>query len=85
MTELKTRAKACEFGDQQSLMIRDRIVFGVRDGRLKERMLRDLSLQKAIDMCRAAEATQTQLKALQVQQGTAVGHEQDIDKVSVQS
>ena len=29
ITELKTRAKSCKFGDQYDSMIRDRIVFGV--------------------------------------------------------
>ena len=36
ITELKTRAKSCEFGDRHDSMIRDRIVFGVSDTRLKE-------------------------------------------------
>ena len=36
ITELKTRAKSWEFGDQHDSMIRDRIVFGVSDTRLKE-------------------------------------------------
>ncbi|XP_068690629.1 uncharacterized protein [Montipora capricornis] len=40
ITELKTRAKSCEFSDQQDSLIRDRIVFGVSDTRLKERLLR---------------------------------------------
>ena len=31
ITELKTRAKSCEFGDKHDSMIRDRIVFGVSD------------------------------------------------------
>ena len=43
ITELKTRAKSCEFGDQHDSMIRDRIVFGVSDTRLKEQLLRESS------------------------------------------
>ena len=35
MTDLKTRAKSCKFGDQHDSMIRDCIVFGVSDTRLK--------------------------------------------------
>ena len=31
ITELKTRAKSCEFGEQTESMIRDRLVFGVSD------------------------------------------------------
>ena len=68
ITELKTRAKSCEFGDQHDSMIRDRIVFGVSDTPLKERLLRessDLTLEKAASLCRAAEASKTQLKELQ--------------------
>ena len=50
ITELRTRAKSCEFGEQHDSMIRDRIVFGVRDTQLKERLLREsseLTLEKA--------------------------------------
>ena len=67
ITELKTRAKSCEFGDQNDSMIRDRIVFGVSDTRMKERLLRessDLSLEKAASLCRAAKASKNQLKEL---------------------
>jgi len=68
ITELKTRAKSCEFGDQHDLMIRDRIVFGVRDTRLKERLLRessDLTLENAASVCRAGEASSSQIKELE--------------------
>ena len=49
-------------------MIRDRIVLGVSDTQLKERLLRessDLTLEKAASLCRAAEASKTQLKEFQ--------------------
>ena len=68
ITELKTRAKSCEFGDQHDIMTRDRIVFGVSDTRLKERLFRESSdhtLGKAASLCRAAEASKTRLKELQ--------------------
>ena len=47
-------------------MIRDKIVFSVNDRRVKERRLResDLSLSKEVDVCRAAETTRAQLKAM---------------------
>ena len=60
ITELKTRAKSCEFCDQHDSMIRDRIVFGVTDTWLKERLLRessDLTLEKASSLCRAAKVS----------------------------
>ena len=70
ITELKTRARSCEFGDQTESLIRDRIVFGVSDVRLKERLLRessDLTLGKAASLCRAAEESAKQLKELRKQ------------------
>ena len=69
ITEFKTRAKSCEFGDQTDSMI-DRIVFGVSDIRLKERLLREsfeLTLEKAASLCRAAEESAKQLKELRKQ------------------
>ena len=68
ITELKTHAKSCEFGEQHDSMIRDRIVFGVRDTRLKERLLREsseLTLEKAASIYRAGEASTTQIKELE--------------------
>lgn len=48
VTDLKKRATTCEFGEQKDLMIRDKLIFGVRDQRVKERLLRegDLSLAR---------------------------------------
>ena len=63
--ELKTRAKSCEFGEQTESMIRDRLVFGVSDTRLKERLLREsseLTLEGAASLCRAAEESKRQLQ-----------------------
>ena len=68
ITELRTRAKSCEFGEQHDSMIRDRIVFGVRDTQLKERLLREsseLTLEKAASISRAGEASTTQIKELE--------------------
>ena len=64
--DLRMKAKLFEFGDQEDLMIRDKIVFSVNDEHVKERLLResDLSLSKALDVCRAAETTRAQLKAM---------------------
>ena len=62
ITELTTRAKSCKFGEQHDSMIRDRIVFGVRGTRLKERLLREsseLTLEKAANICRAGKASTT--------------------------
>jgi len=45
-------------------MIRDRIVIGWTDSRLQQRLLREpeLTLAKAVDICRSAEVTKEQLR-----------------------
>lgn len=49
-------------------MIRDKLVFSINDTRLKERMLRDneLTLRRAIEVCRSAELAKTQIQAMQM-------------------
>ena len=66
VTDLRLKAATCEFGELHDSMIRDRIVVGVREGKLTERMLRDpvLTLVGAMELCRAAETTQAQMKVL---------------------
>ena len=66
VTDLKTRAATCEFGEQRDLLIRDKIVFGVRDERVKERLLREasLTLVEAQSICRAAETSKYQVQEM---------------------
>ena len=47
-------------------MIRDKIVFGVRDERSKERLLREgeVTLQKDLDICHASESSRQQLDGM---------------------
>ena len=60
-------ADNCEFRDLKDSLIRDRIVLGVTDNHVRECLLRvpDLTLEKALEISRAAEATQSQLKQMQ--------------------
>ena len=64
--ELKILANNCEFGTELDNMLRDKLVFGVADERVKERMLRepDLTLIKAVDLCRAAETTRMRMQEM---------------------
>ena len=66
MTDLRSKAAKCEFGTFESDVIRDKVVFGVRDERIKERLPReaDLTLNKALDICRAAEISKQQIEAM---------------------
>ena len=65
-TELRNRAQSCEFGDLTNGLIRDRIICGMSDDGVRERLLRqeDLTLDKTLQLCRAAEATRAQAKEL---------------------
>ena len=67
VTDLRILSKSCEFGDLADSLLRDRLVCGVKKDTVRSRLLRetDLTLQKAIDICRAAETSSQQLKAMQ--------------------
>lgn len=66
MTDLKILAKLCNFGEQEASLIRDRVILGIKDEALKERLLRipDLNLVTAVNQCRAAEVSKNQLRGL---------------------
>ena len=74
LKDLKIRAGSCEFGDQADKMVRDKLVFGVGDERVKERLLREseLTLTKAVDLCHAAESTNQQLREMTTSSQTQV-------------
>ena len=60
------KSKTCEFLTLRDSLIKDRIVLGIISQRVKERLLSedDLTLQKAMQICQAAEATERQLNKL---------------------
>ena len=73
-------ADNCEFQDLKDTLIRHRIVFGVTDNHVRERLLRvpDLTLDKALEIARAAEATQNHLKQMQnLHEVNAVGKKKE--------
>lgn len=53
LAELNTLSKTCEFENLKDSLVKDRIVCGILDNGLKERLLReqDLTLDKAVNMC----------------------------------
>ncbi|CAB4044721.1 Transposon Ty3-G Gag-Pol poly, partial [Paramuricea clavata] len=67
VTELKLIAKNCNFGSLKDELIRNRLVYGTNSERIKERLLRgeeELTLVKALKICRADEQSNKQLKAM---------------------
>ncbi|KAI5726050.1 hypothetical protein M8J77_023254 [Diaphorina citri] len=55
--DLKTVARNCEFGNQLDTIMKVRIVFGIKDNQVRERLLRNpnLTLQQVVDHCKGAE------------------------------
>ena len=66
VTELRLQTRHCQFGTLCEELIRDRIVVGIRNDTVRSRLLREseLTLQKAMNICRAAEQTSCQLTAI---------------------
>ena len=66
VTELKKRSAECEFETLRDDLIRDIIICGINDNRLRERLLREpeLTLQKTIQIGHAAEETKRHVKEL---------------------
>lgn len=66
ITRLRNIAKDCGFGVQKDKCIRDRIVFGMKDDRLREKCFREdeLTLQKAVKLCQAHDATMKSMRSV---------------------
>ncbi|XP_064468578.1 uncharacterized protein LOC135380477 [Ornithodoros turicata] len=64
VTELQLQAQRCDFGDKTSRLIGDRIILGIRDPALRERLLResDLSLEKVVQFCKAAAISKKHMR-----------------------
>uniref|UniRef100_A0A8D9ANF9 Uncharacterized protein n=1 Tax=Cacopsylla melanoneura TaxID=428564 RepID=A0A8D9ANF9_9HEMI len=61
--EIKNLASKCNLGDKYDDIVKCRIVHGVKDTALKERLYRspDLSLQEVINYCRASEDAKSKM------------------------
>ncbi|XP_028178743.1 uncharacterized protein LOC114366161 [Ostrinia furnacalis] len=64
--ELNKIAAKCEFEQLKSELVRDRMICGIRDGALRERLLREteLTLSKAVDICTLAEISRLQANSI---------------------
>ena len=61
VTQLRTLASSCEYFSLEESIIRDVLVSGINDYKLRESMLREINLflERAIHMARAAEQAKT--------------------------
>lgn len=66
VTNLKNLSKDCAFETQEDSLIRDLLIIGVRDSAMKEKLLMEmeLTLEKAIEYCRAKEASGKQMEMM---------------------
>ena len=64
VTELRTLAASCEWGNLKDDLVCSRIVNGISSRIVRERLLResDLKLEKAVEICRADELSKKQMK-----------------------
>ena len=75
MTDLKTKATACEFGDKRDSLIRDKMSSDLQMEESKN-LLRvpNRTMQKDTDLCRKAEATKQQVQAMAKEQQSVEVH-----------
>jgi hypothetical protein len=61
---LKILASTCNYGALHDSLNRDRLICGISDSNVRERLLRiaDLDLQKCLEICRAAELSKDRIK-----------------------
>ena len=66
MTELKRLAKNCEYGELTNSIFKDRIVEGINNDSTRAGLLRekDLSLERCVEICKAAEVADKHMEVL---------------------
>ncbi|UYV82064.1 K02A2.6-like [Cordylochernes scorpioides] len=67
ITRLRLQASKCKFESLEDELIKDRVVVGIHDDHTREKLLSDpdLDLDKAIQICMAAERTNKEVKVMQ--------------------
>lgn len=67
LTDLKKLSASCGFGDLRDSLIKDRIISGINNKCLKDRLLREdtMTLEKCVKLCKTAELANEQLKTLE--------------------
>ena len=66
MAELRKISEYCEFGDTLDVMLRDKLVWGIADSRIRQRLLAEdkLDFKKALDMAQAMDLAAEDSKEL---------------------
>ena len=68
MADLRRIAEHCEFGATLKKMLRDRLMHGINDERIREKLLqeKDLTYEKAISIAQEMETASHNLKEMKV-------------------
>lgn len=83
LTELRLLAKNCEFGDLEDRLLRSRIILGLRNKSLQERLISENpSYSKTIEICRAQELGKEQFK--EISEGTEAARAAVIEAITTE-
>ncbi|KAK2727803.1 hypothetical protein QYM36_008330 [Artemia franciscana] len=80
ITDLKLVAQNCSYS-QQDEMVRDQLIFGLKNDRLRERLLAEggsLTLDRAVLICRTFQETQAQLQTMHDEAKQTIKQEVDV-------
>ena len=67
VTELRNLASTCEFGDLHESLLLYKVMDGSRSDKIRDTLLRkgvEVTLEKAINICRSEEITKMQIKEM---------------------
>ncbi|XP_064107989.1 uncharacterized protein K02A2.6-like [Macrobrachium nipponense] len=66
VTRLKILVKDCNYGNQRDKQLRDQVVFGCTEDKLRQKLfeVEDLTLEKTLDLCVAFQASKRQMDVI---------------------
>lgn len=80
LTEIRILAALCEFGELEDRLLRSRIILGIRDKELQQRLISENpSYAKTVEICRAKEQSKEQVA--EIRGSTSFEPERSIDVV----
>ena len=74
LTDIIKQAGRCQYGRLRDELVRDRLVSGIQNDRIREKLLskNDLTLTKAIQLLKSSEATQLQARDMAIPEANTV-------------
>ena len=88
LAQLRALADKCDFENHLSVALRDRLISGINDDRMQRRLLsepyKDLTLNKAVDICNAMESAANNVERLHTSSTTSPSVNALTDRKAVQ-